>query len=132
MLHLADTTAIGQYDGLKHRGDESDVRHLAHLLRLGLLPEGHIMPKPMRAVRDLARKRMQLVQIRTANTPSIETGLAQQTGGCIAGREIKQLMQTDIDSMPLGPAEGSSMKANLAVMRALQTQIDVFEKSLSS
>ncbi|MFD2274365.1 transposase [Undibacterium arcticum] len=61
-LHLANTTAIKQYDGLKHRGDESDARHLAHILRLGLLPEGHIMPQPMRTVRDLARKRMQLVQ----------------------------------------------------------------------
>nr|WP_229259152.1 transposase [Duganella flavida] len=61
-LHLANTTAIKQYDGLKHRGDESDARHLAHILRLGLLPEGYIMPQPVRAVRDLARKRMQLVQ----------------------------------------------------------------------
>jgi transposase len=52
-LHLANTTAIKQYDGLKHRGDESDARHLAHVLRLGLLPEGHIMPKADRAFRDL-------------------------------------------------------------------------------
>jgi transposase len=57
-VHLANTAAIKQYDGLKHRGDESDARHLAHVLRLGLLPEGHIMPKDRRAVRDLARKRM--------------------------------------------------------------------------
>nr|AFR44279.1 transposase [Burkholderia cepacia] len=33
-VHLANTTAIKQYDGLKHRGDESDARHLAHILRL--------------------------------------------------------------------------------------------------
>ena len=26
-IHLANTTAIKQYDGLKHRGDESDARH---------------------------------------------------------------------------------------------------------
>ena len=44
-VHLANTTAIKQYDGLKHRGDESDARQLAHLLRLGLLPQGRIMPK---------------------------------------------------------------------------------------
>lgn len=132
VLHLANTTAIKQYDGLKHRGDESDARHLAHLLRLGLLPKGHIMPKSMRAMRDLARKRMQLVQMRTANILSIETCLAQQTGGYIAGREIKQLTETDIDNMPVGPVEASGMKANLAVMQALQTQIDLIEKSLSA
>jgi transposase len=45
-VHLANTTAIKQYEGLKHRGDESDVRHLAHLLRLELLPEGHIQRSP--------------------------------------------------------------------------------------
>ncbi len=35
-VHLANTVAIKQYDGLKYRGDESDARHLAHILRLGL------------------------------------------------------------------------------------------------
>jgi transposase len=72
-VHQANTAAIKQYDGLKHRGDESNARHLAHLLRLELLPQGHIMPKPARAVRDLAHKRMQLVQQRTTHILSIET-----------------------------------------------------------
>jgi transposase len=132
VLHLANTTAIKQYDGLKHRGDESDARHLAHLLRLGLLPEGHIMPKSSRAVRDLARKRMQLVDMRTANILSIETCMAQQTGSYLTCREIKLLTEMDIDSMPVGPVEASGMKANLAIIRALQAQIDLIEKSLSN
>jgi hypothetical protein len=32
-VHLANTAAIKQYEGLKHSGDETDARHLAHLLR---------------------------------------------------------------------------------------------------
>ena len=60
-VHLANTTAIEQYKGLKHTDDESDARWLAHLLRLGILPEGYIYPKEERAVRDLLRKRSQLV-----------------------------------------------------------------------
>ncbi len=36
-VHLANTTAIEQYKGLKHTDDESDARWLAHLLRLGNL-----------------------------------------------------------------------------------------------
>src|SRR5476649_747775 len=79
-LHLANTTAIKQYDGLKYRGDESDARHLAHILRLGLLPEGHIMPKADRTVRDLARRRMQLVGQRTTQIVSIQTSMAQHIG----------------------------------------------------
>jgi hypothetical protein len=57
--------AIKKYDGFKHSGDEADARHLAHLLRLGILPTGTILPPEQRAVRDLARKRMQLVRSRT-------------------------------------------------------------------
>ena len=66
-VHLANTTATEQYDSLKHRCDESDASHLAHVFRLGLLPTGHIMPKEQRAVRDLARKCMQLVQQRSTH-----------------------------------------------------------------
>lgn len=129
-LHLANTTAIKQYDGLKHRGDESDARHLAHILRLGLLPEGYIMPQPLRAVRDLARKRMQLVQQRTTQIVSIETCLAQQTGGRISGNEVKHLIDADIDKMDVGIVEVIGIKANLAVLKALQIQIDTIEKVL--
>ena len=54
-VHLVNTAAVKQYDGLKHSGDFSDARHLAHLLRLGILPEGYIYPREARAVRDLLR-----------------------------------------------------------------------------
>jgi transposase len=37
-VHLANTTAIKKYEGLKHSGDDADARYLAHLLRLGILP----------------------------------------------------------------------------------------------
>jgi transposase len=61
-VHLANTAAIVQYSGLKYSDDDSDARWLAKLLRLGLLPEGYIYPKEDRAVRDLLRRRMRLVQ----------------------------------------------------------------------
>ena len=64
-VHLANTTAIKKYEGLKHSTDEADARYLAHLLRLGILPTGTILAPEHRAVRDLARKRMQLVRSRT-------------------------------------------------------------------
>ena len=38
-VHLVNTTAIPQYDGLKHGDDHSDALHLAQLMRLGLLPD---------------------------------------------------------------------------------------------
>jgi transposase len=41
-VHLANPAAIQQYSGLKYTDDHSDARWLAHLLRLGVLPEGYI------------------------------------------------------------------------------------------
>lgn len=130
-VHLANTTAIKQYDGLKHRGDESDARQLAHLLRLGLLPQGHIMPKAARAVRDLARKRMQLVQQRTTQILSIESSLSRHTGGRMSSNNIKCLQETDLNAMQLGDMQTLGLKANVAVMQALQVQIDSLEKVLA-
>jgi hypothetical protein len=45
VVHLAHVPALPQYSGLKHADDQHDARWLAHLLRLGLLPTGHIYPK---------------------------------------------------------------------------------------
>ena len=44
MVKLVNTGAIRKYDGLKHSGDEADAWQLAHLLRLGILPAGAILP----------------------------------------------------------------------------------------
>jgi transposase len=130
-VHLANTAAIKQYDGLKHRGDHADARHLAHVLRLGLLPEGHIMPKEARAVRDLARKRMQLVQQRSTQILSIESSLSRHTGARISSNSIKVLQDTDVAKMPLGEMQALGVKANVAVMRALDEQIERLNAVLS-
>ena len=44
-VHLANPAAMQQYSGLKYTDDHSDARWLAHLLRLGVLPEGYIYPQ---------------------------------------------------------------------------------------
>jgi len=44
-VHLVNTFAAQQYAGLKYSDDRSDARWLAHLLRLGVLPEGYICPR---------------------------------------------------------------------------------------
>ena len=41
-VHLANTTAIQQYSGMKYTDYVSDARYLAQPLRLGILPEGYI------------------------------------------------------------------------------------------
>jgi transposase len=41
-VHLANPSAIKQYEGLKHTDDKWDSFWLAQMLRLNILPEGYI------------------------------------------------------------------------------------------
>ena len=129
-VHLANTTAIKKYEGLKYSGDAADALYLAQLLRLGLLPEGYIYPREERGARDLSRKRMQLVRCRTAQILAIENILAQQTGGRMSSNQIKRLSVEQADALGLGADVALALKANLAVCQTLQRQIEVLEARL--
>ena len=129
-VHLAHTAAIKQYEGLKHSGDECDAQHLAHLLRLGILPKGTILPREQRAVRDLARKRMQLVHCCTTQVLAVENIMARQLGRRMTSNQIKRLTNDAIDKLALTADAGLAMKSNIAVIATLQSQIEILEKRL--
>jgi transposase len=130
-VHLANPAAIKQYEGLKYSGDFADAAHLAQLLRLGLLPEGYIYPPEQRQVRDLSRKRMQLVRCCTAQILAIENVLARQTGGRMTSKMIKRLGDEQVDGLGFAPDVTLAMKANLAVMQTLQSEIGILEQRLA-
>jgi transposase len=90
-VHLANPAAIQKYGGMKHSDDKSDAVWLAEMLRLGILPEGYIYPRKERPVRDLLRKRMHLVKLRTSLINSLQNILARNTGVKIGADKIKQL-----------------------------------------
>jgi transposase len=71
-VHLANPAEIKKYTGLKYSDDKDDAFWLAERLRLGILPEGYIYPKEDRPVRDLLRKRMHLVRLRTSLIVSLQ------------------------------------------------------------
>ena len=129
-VHLANTAAIQQYNGLKYTDDHSDARWLAHLLRLGVLPEGYIYPKQERAVRDLLRKRGQLVHQRTANLLSIQSLISRTTGNSISAQYIKALNIQRVDGVLPNPDLVLALKANLAVMNSADAQIEILEKTV--
>ena len=87
-VHLANPAAIEQYSGLKYTNDYSDARWLAHLLRLGVLPEGYISPKAERAVRDVLRKRYHLVAQHTSNVLSVQNILARNPGCRCSAKQL--------------------------------------------
>ena len=129
-VHLANTAAIKQYDGLKHSGDETDAQHLAHLLRLDILPTGTILPREHRAVRDLARKRMQLVRSSTTHVLAVENIMARQLGARMTSNETKRLTVDAVDKLPLAADVRLAIKANVAVIAALRAQIELLEMRL--
>jgi transposase len=130
VVHLANTTAIKKYDGLKHSGDETDARYLAHLLRLGILPTGAILPPQQRAVRDLARKRMQLVRSRTSHILAVENITARQFGKRITSNQVIRLDEETIKQMRLPEDVALALRANVAVITTLSAQIAIVEKRL--
>lgn len=129
-VHLAHTGAIEQYSGLKYADDTSDAHWLANLLRLAILPEGYIYPKEERAVRDLARKRSGLVRQRTANVLSVKNILTRNTGRSMSASGVKRLTDEGVDTMGIGEGPALSIKSTLAVVRCIEEQIAILEKTI--
>jgi transposase len=129
-VHLANTSAIKQYEGLKHSDDDSEAAHLAKLLRLGILPTGYISPPAERALRDLARKRLQLTYDRTAHILAVENIVARQTGGRISSAAVKRLDCEALHAWGQCADVTLSMSANVAVIQTLNQQIAKLEARL--
>jgi transposase len=131
-VHLVNTAAVKQYDGLKHTGDFDDARHLAQLLHLGILPTGYIYPREERALRDLARKRSQLVRTRTQQILCIHNLLARNLGRSVRGEEIKALQPQQLEELELLAEHKLAIKANLALLACVQEQIKTLEREVVS
>jgi hypothetical protein len=95
-VHLADPSAIKQYEGLKHSDDQHDAFFLARLLILGILPQGYIYPKEARPVRDLVRKRLFLIQQKTANILSLQSLLARCCGQRVSSNQLRKVTGQDL------------------------------------
>jgi len=98
-VHLANPSAIQQYEGLKHTDDKWDSFWLAHMYRLGILPEGYIYPKAHRAVRDLLRRRLLFVRQRTSHILSLQSMISRNLGFKMSNNEIKKLKPEDAQEL---------------------------------
>lgn len=89
-LKLVNTAAVKQYEGLKYVDDRHDAFWLAHLLRLKILPTGYIYPRAERAVRDLMRRRLGLVQVAARQLISVQSTLWRHTGQMVSTNQIRK------------------------------------------
>ncbi len=55
--------------------------------------------RPPQAVRDLLRKRSQLVQQRTANILSVQNLFARNLGRTPSGNEVKRLQEQNVEQL---------------------------------
>jgi len=131
-VKLVNTAAVQTYSGLKYTDDKDDARWLAHLLRLEILPTGFIYPKEERAVRDLLRKRSQLVRQSTTNILSLQNILARNTAQSLSSYRIKKLDDEQAEKIFDNPNITLALKSNLNVIRCLQSTINEIETSVSS
>jgi transposase len=129
-VKLVNTAAIVQYEGLKYSGDEHDARHLAHLLRLNLLRFGYAFDPKWRAIRDLARKRLQLVHTRTTHVLALETIFARQTGGHLRGEKAKALDIEDVAKWGWQDDVTLAAQVNVLAIQAMERGIAIIERRL--
>jgi transposase len=130
-VKLVNTAAVKVYEGLKYTADEHDARHLAHILRLGILPTGYIYPKAERAVRDLLRKRSQLVRCRTAQVLSIQNLVNRNCGHGISIEDIRKLDEQAIARLCGGDNDRAlALQSNRAVMRCLDEHVQLLERTV--
>jgi len=101
---LANPAQIEQYRGLKHADDKTDAYFLAELQRLGILPTGHIYDPVLRPVRDLLRRRLSLVQQRTALLLSFKSLYTRTTGQALSLSQLKGMELTEAKTLYEHPA----------------------------
>ena len=87
-VKLGNPAGFGRYSGLKHEDDKTDAFFLTEMERLNILPQGYIYPKEERAVRDMLRRRMMIVQQKTSHVLSFQSLMTRQTGSKLGSNTI--------------------------------------------
>lgn len=129
-VHLAHPAGFNPYKGLKHSNDKTSAFFLGKLLRLGILPEGHILPKEDRHLRDLLRKRLMLVQQRTDHLLSLKSLLNRNFCLSPNRNELKRISLEDIDVLIRNEHLNLSAKTNIDVSVHLESRIKQLEKKI--
>ena len=132
LVHLANPSAIKQYEGLKYTDDQWDSFWLAHMLRLNILPEGYIYPKDERPLRDLLRRRLLFVKQRTSHILSLESMMSRNLGLRMSSNKIKQLKEEDAESIFDDPHLVMAAANNIAAIRFLDKRIKALEKEVKA
>jgi len=131
-VHLTNTWAAKQWDGLKYTDDRHDARWLARLLKLGILPEGYIYPKEQRPVRDLLRRRAFLVRKRTSFLLSMRGSFECRTGKRTSSDALKRWTAEEVEKHVDDTVAALAITSLIEPVRALTLQIRTIEREALS
>ena len=131
-MHLANPSAIKQYEGIKQTDDKWDSFWLAQMKHLNILPEGYIYPSKERPIRDLLRRRLFFVNQRTSNILSLQSMITRNLGIKISGNDIKKLNPNDANDLFDLPNLVFMAQNNISTIRHLRTIIKGIEKEVKS
>jgi transposase len=127
---LANPAAMQQYDGLKHADDKSDGFFLAEMLRLKILPTGHLCDRAVRPVRDLLRRRMGLVHKRTSLILSLKSLHTRMTGRDLGTGRIKAMEPQEAEKLFDHPADQLITRLDLQLVEQLGQSIQQIEATI--
>jgi transposase len=130
-VHLANPAAMQQYNGLKYTADYADAHWLAHVLRLGVLPEGYLYPKDEQAVRDGLRKRSHLVRRQTTHVLSLPNILMRNTGIRLRAKRMHAWPLEEVERLLPEPAQVLAVTSSLAILHGLGQQSKTLDKAVS-
>jgi transposase len=125
---LANPACMVQYNGIKHADDTNDAFFVAELLRLKILPTGHIYDAQLRPVRDLLRRRLMLVHHRTALMLSFKSLYTRSTGGEMTLSKLKDLSVKGAQDLYEHPANQLIAGMQIQHIEQLSQSIDKIEK----
>jgi len=127
---LANPARMQQYDGLKHTDDVSDAFFLCELMRLGILPTSHLYNRQTRPVRDLLRRRMLLVQLRTSLILSFKSLNERTLGQRVPLARVKSMSSEEAQARFTAPADQLLSGEQIGLMGRLQESIAKIEKHI--
>jgi transposase len=127
---LANPAGMEQYNGIKHADDTNDAFFLAELLRLKILPTGHIYDAQLRPVRDLLRRRLTLVHHRTALRLSFKSLYTRTTGQEMTLSQLKELKLKEAQELYTHPANQLIAGMQIQQIEQLTQSIQKIEKGV--
>ncbi len=126
-VRLAHPLGLKLITDAKVKTDRRDAYKLANLLRLNALPEAYIYPKETRPLRDLLRRRSDLVVQRAKCYSSLRMQFLQYNANTMSQSALKRFEDEDLSVMELPEVVKRYGALTLRRIELLGRQIEAIE-----